>query len=131
MHAKYDRSQILSNMIDHFNLPVSNLKLSGRFYKTVLKALEYALLVQVGDAIGVGDDTWAFGIVQENGQFVPMHIAFKASSPDAVRAFYRTALDLGAKGNGEPGYRAQYGPSYYSAFFYDPDGHNIEAVCRD
>ena len=23
-----------------------------------------------------------------------------------------------------------YGPDYYGAFVFDPDGHNIEAVCR-
>jgi len=26
--------------------------------------------------------------------------------------------------------RAHYHPDYYGAFALDPDGHNIEAVCR-
>ena len=118
-------------MIDHFNLPVSNLELSGKFYESVLKELGYTLLVRDGDAIGFGNENWAFGVVQENVPFAQVHLAFKATSPDAVRAFYHTALDLGARDNGAPGYREQYGPSYYSAFVHDPDGHNIEAVCRE
>jgi hypothetical protein len=28
------------------------------------------------------------------------------------------------------GVRAQYHPDYYAAFVYDPDGNNIEVVCR-
>ena len=32
--------------------------------------------------------------------------------------------------NGKPGIRAQYHPNYYGAFVYDPDGNNIEVVCR-
>jgi len=32
--------------------------------------------------------------------------------------------------NGAPGLRSQYHPNYYGAFVLDPDGNNIEAVCR-
>ena len=32
--------------------------------------------------------------------------------------------------NGKPGPRPQYTPDYYGAFVHDPDGHNVEAVCR-
>ena len=34
----------------------------------------------------------------------------------------------GGKDNGKPGLR-RYAPGYYAAFIYDPDGHNIEALC--
>jgi DNA invertase Pin-like site-specific DNA recombinase len=33
-------------------------------------------------------------------------------------------------GNGKPGLRPNYHPHYCGAFVLDPDGHNIEAVCR-
>jgi hypothetical protein len=29
-----------------------------------------------------------------------------------------------------PAVRERYAPDYYAAFVLDPDGHNIEAVCR-
>ncbi len=40
------------------------------------------------------------------------------------------ALAAGAKDNGAPGIRAHDHPNYYGAFVRNPDGHNIEAVCR-
>jgi catechol 2,3-dioxygenase-like lactoylglutathione lyase family enzyme len=38
--------------------------------------------------------------------------------------------DAGGRDNGAPGLRPKYHPSYYGAFVFDPDGHNIEAVCH-
>ncbi|HSC12721.1 MAG TPA: VOC family protein, partial [Rhodanobacteraceae bacterium] len=32
--------------------------------------------------------------------------------------------------NGKPGLRPHYHAHYYGAFVFDPDGHNIEAVCH-
>ena len=32
--------------------------------------------------------------------------------------------------NGKPGLRPEFGSTYYAAFVLDPDGHNVEAVCR-
>jgi catechol 2,3-dioxygenase-like lactoylglutathione lyase family enzyme len=51
----------------------------------------------------------------------------KESNADA---FYRAALDAGARDNGAPGLRPTYHPNYYGAFVLDPDGYNIEAVCH-
>ncbi len=39
-------------------------------------------------------------------------------------------MAAGGKDNGPPGKRPHYDPNYYGAFVFDPDGHNIEAVCR-
>jgi catechol 2,3-dioxygenase-like lactoylglutathione lyase family enzyme len=42
---------------------------------------------------------------------------------------------VGGRDNGPPGVREQYsseeGGRYYAAFVLDPDGNNIEAVCRE
>lgn len=46
-----------------------------------------------------------------------------------VDAFYKAAVNAGAKDNGAPGPRAHYGANYYAAFVIDPAGNNIEAVC--
>ncbi len=34
-------------------------------------------------------------------------------------------------GLGAPGLRPRYHANYYAAFVFDPDGHNIEAVCHE
>jgi predicted lactoylglutathione lyase len=59
-----------------------------------------------------------------------MHIAFIAENRKAVDEFHKAAPNAGAKDNGAPGIRENYHPNYYGAFVIDPDGHNIEAVCR-
>ena len=58
----------------------------------------------------------------------PVHVAFSALTRAAVQAFSDTALAHGGRDNGGPGSRPNYGPSYYAAFVFDPDGHNFEAV---
>jgi predicted lactoylglutathione lyase len=57
-------------------------------------------------------------------------VAFAAASRAAVDAFHKAALEAGGRDNGPPGLRPQYHPNYYGAFVFDPDGHNIEAVCH-
>ena len=47
----------------------------------------------------------------------------------SVDAFHAAALKAGAKDNGAPGLRKDYGPNYYAAFVIDPDGYRIEAYC--
>ena len=59
-----------------------------------------------------------------------MHVAFAARSRAEVDAFYAAAIAAGGKDNGAPGLRPHYHPNYYGAFVFDPDGHNIEAVCH-
>jgi len=60
-----------------------------------------------------------------------LHLAFTAESRQQVQAFYRAALEAGAKDNGPPGLRPQYSGNYYAAFVIGPDGHNIEAVYHE
>jgi catechol 2,3-dioxygenase-like lactoylglutathione lyase family enzyme len=57
------------------------------------------------------------------------HVAFRAETRAQVDAFYETAIAAGGRDHGAPGLRPNYGPNYYAAFVFDPDGINIEAVC--
>ncbi len=123
-------------MIDHVGFPVSNYPRSKAFYLQALAPLGYALVMEVqqgendSPAAGFGangkPDFWIGG---EGGLNRPMHIAITAKDQAAVDAFHRAALATGGKDNGAPGLRPQYHPNYYAAFVFDPDGHNVEAVC--
>lgn len=53
-----------------------------------------------------------------NGAMVALH----ADSQATVRALYQRAIDLGAKCEGEPGYR---GGKFYAAYFRDLDGNKL------
>jgi len=117
-------------MIDHFNLPVSDLVRSRAFYEAVLAPLDYKLFATDGDSIGFGRDTWAFGIIKTSESIPKMHLAFIAENRAGVDKFFGAAIAAGGKNNGPPRIRPAYDANYYAAFVLDPDGHNIEAVCR-
>ncbi|HYC21796.1 MAG TPA: VOC family protein [Candidatus Bathyarchaeia archaeon] len=117
-------------MIDHFNLPVSDLARSRVFYERVLAPLGVPFLLQDGNAVGFGRSTWGFGIVAAPAPLPQLHVAFVAGSRAEVDRFYDVALAAGASPNGSPGVRSHYDAAYYAAFVLDPDGHNVEAVCR-
>ena len=61
----------------------------------------------------------------------PIHISFEADNRKEVEDFYKAALAAGGKDNGGPGVRENYSSIYFAAFVIDPDGHNIEVVCRN
>lgn len=117
-------------MIDHFNLPVRNLDRSLGFYTEVLRPLGKRPLMRDADAVGFGADTWEFGLVRIDVHVPCMHLGFRADSREAVDEFFRAAIASGAVSNGAPGIRHAYDSNYYAAYVLDPEGHNIEAVCR-
>lgn len=118
-------------MIDHMNLPVTDVERSRAFYDVVLDCLNYRCIAVDGDAIGYGGDSWQFGIEPAAENTVRLHIAFRAATKAQVDEFYSTAIGNGGRSNGEPGYRPRYGSGYYAAFVLDPDDHNVEAVFRE
>jgi catechol 2,3-dioxygenase-like lactoylglutathione lyase family enzyme len=61
---------------------------------------------------------------------VNLHLCFYARSKAEVDAFHAAGVAAGFRSNGTPGYR-DYGPGYYAAYLLDPDGNNVEALCRD
>jgi catechol 2,3-dioxygenase-like lactoylglutathione lyase family enzyme len=81
---------------------------------------------------GYGSRSLAFWIVSTERP-VPadeksgLHVCFAAPSAEAVDAFHAAALQAGGQDNGAPGPRPIYGPDYYAAFIFDPDGYRIEA----
>ena len=117
-------------IIDHVNIPVTDLDRSRRFYEAVLAPLGYRPILQDGQAFGFGLDNWNFGIIETPPSFPKLHLAFAASNREQVDNFFNAALREGAASNGAPGLRDLYDPEYYAGFVFDPDGHNIEAVFR-
>ena len=119
-------------MLDHVTLGVSDIARSQAFYDSALRPLGIERLYADGDsAAGYGANGKAFFWIGRKGVLqTGAHVAFTAPERETVDRFYKAALAAGGKDNGPPGLRPQYHADYYGAFVFDPDGHNIEAVCR-
>jgi catechol 2,3-dioxygenase-like lactoylglutathione lyase family enzyme len=57
-------------------------------------------------------------------------VAFVAKSRAVVDATYAAAMAAGARDEGPPALRPDYGPNYYGAYVRDPDGNKIHFVHR-
>ena len=124
-------------MIDHVTFGVSDFDLSTRFYDRAFAPLGVRRLFTVPlnvsggvNITGYGDSRPWFWVAGEDATHGKLHVALEAPDRAAVDAFFREALAAGGVDNGAPGLRPYYHPDYYGAFVLDPDGHNIEAVCR-
>jgi catechol 2,3-dioxygenase-like lactoylglutathione lyase family enzyme len=115
-------------MLDHIGLAVSDVAKSKSFFVSALAPLGYKVLMDFGEAVGLGADRPDFWIAKAPA--AKSHVAFTAPNRAAVKAFYDAAISAGGKDNGAPGLRTQYHPTYYGAFVYDRDGNNIEVVCH-
>ena len=98
-------------MIDHINLPVSNLQISRQFYNATLEVIGKNILVEEDEVVGFGVTNWEFGIEQQPNPS-QIHIAFAAQKNIIVEQFYAAAISAGGVCNGKPGYRKQYGDKY-------------------
>lgn len=126
-------------MIAHIGLIVSDIERSKKFYRAALAPIGMELLREYGvtparpaASAGFGEppraDLWLY---QGEPGKVTTHIAFQVGKRALVDGFYAAALAAGGTDNGAPGLRPQYSANYYGAFVLDPDGYNVEAVCRE
>lgn len=118
-------------MIDHISLLVGNYEKSKAFYSKALSPLGLELVKEHGKAGGFGPGGKPeFWIVEAGSKISKGHVAFGCSARKDVDAFYQAAMAAGGMDNGKPEIQADYHPNYYGGFVFDPDGHNIEAVCH-
>jgi catechol 2,3-dioxygenase-like lactoylglutathione lyase family enzyme len=123
-------------VIHHIDFAVADFDRSRAFYLDALSPLGIGLVMDIERdngrrlaGFGLPPDA-TFWIRTGNGIGGRLHVAFLANSRDAVDGFHEAALRAGGADNGRPGLRPRYAEHYYAAFVLDPDGHNIEAVCR-
>jgi catechol 2,3-dioxygenase-like lactoylglutathione lyase family enzyme len=127
------------NLLDHFGFNVRELPRSVAFYEAALAPLGLRIAERHGTSAVIvsgaeefpffwmGTPTPSFWSEEHAVGRAPIHLSFRASSPEQVRAFYAAGLQAGGRDNGAPGDRAD---GYYAAYLLDPDGNNIEAGYR-
>ncbi|MFC5571573.1 VOC family protein [Lysobacter yangpyeongensis] len=121
-------------MFDHVVFGVSDYAASKEFFLKVLSPLGVTVVSEgpIGIELFHPSSKASLGIrLKPVEKPSPLHLAFTAENRGQVDAFYRAALETGAKDNGAPGLRPNYTGKYYAAFVIGPDGHNIEMVCHE
>jgi catechol 2,3-dioxygenase-like lactoylglutathione lyase family enzyme len=120
-------------MIDHLSLQCADASASAAFYDAVLAPLGGVRIMDFGPVVGFGvppqPEFW-IGPRSTGEGFRESHVAFTASTREAVDAFFAAAVAAGAEVLHEPRLWPEYHPGYYGAFVRDPDGNNVEAVCH-
>lgn len=121
-------------MFDHIDCPITDIRRSVAFYDALLAPLGVIRLVTriasgAASNAGYGRDEHAGFWLSDASRKGQLHVGFSAATRDAVAAFHAAGLAVGGRDNGRPGIRP-YAPNYFAAYIIDPDGHNIEAVCR-
>jgi catechol 2,3-dioxygenase-like lactoylglutathione lyase family enzyme len=118
-------------VIDHVSLQVSDVATSRSFYERLLAPLGLHPF-DVGQAVGFSDGIRAcfwLSPAQRDAER-ELHVAFVAPDRAGVVAFGAAAASIGAEILHEPRVFPEYDHDYYGCFVRDPDGHNVEAVCR-
>lgn len=128
-------------MISYVTVGATDMARAGRFYSAFLPALGYRVETYHGDLSYIPDtpegqkptspdfyvktpyngDPASAG----NGSMV----AFEASTQAQVRQLHAAAMAAGGCDEGTPGFRADYGPSFYVGYLRDPDGNKIALFC--
>lgn len=123
-------------MFDHIDCSVTDIRCSIAFYDALLAPLGIERLVtrvalKPGSAsnAGYGRDGHAGFWLSDASRKGQLHVGFSATTRKLVFAFHAAGLAAGGTDNGAPGLRP-YALNYFAAYIIDPDGHNIEAVCR-
>ena len=130
-------------MIAYVTVGSDDIARAKQFYSAFLPALDYeleegpeglsyALPVQPGHSATL-PDFYVKPTFDErpasagNGAM----IAFEARNQSQVRDLHAAALDAGGIDEGQPGFRASYGPCFYVGYLRDPQGNKIALFSSD
>jgi catechol 2,3-dioxygenase-like lactoylglutathione lyase family enzyme len=133
MLARWDRGpRERTVVIDHISVQVSDVEASRAFYEALLAPLGLVPTYTDGDAVGfAGGERASFWLAPAAAaEHRELHVAFAAADRATVRAFHDAAVSVGAEVLHAPRVFPEYHADYFGCFVRDPDGHNIEAVCR-
>ncbi len=130
-------------MIAYVTVGADDIVKAERFYSAFLPSLGYRLEVYHGDLSYILPAEPDQSSVQPdfyvkspfNGQCASagngVMVAFRARSQKQVRDLHAAALVAGGSDEGQPGFRASYGPHFYVGYLRDPQGNKIALFSSD
>ena len=128
-------------MLGHLGLNVPDLAAARSYYDQLLPALDYEPFLRGDDQLAyrpargkLGTYLFFYAAAERHPYSRRaaglQHLAFRVRTRSDVRAAHRLAVDLGADVVHEPRHFPEYPPPYYAAFWLDPHGFLLEAVCH-
>ena len=128
-------------VLGHLGINVPDLDAARRYYGALLPAVGFEVFVDDAvqfayrPAAGKPGTYLFFYPAADDGPYSAdatglQHLAFIVRSRDEVRAAHALALRLGSVERHAPQDWPQYPPPYFAAFWRDPFGITIEAVCH-
>jgi catechol 2,3-dioxygenase-like lactoylglutathione lyase family enzyme len=126
----------LASCISHVSLGTNDPAAAIAFYDRVLPLLGCQRIMQGESYAAYGKQFPEFWVnAPYDGKRATIgngvHVGFLSPSVAAVHTFYDAALEAGARDDGAPGPRPDYGEPYYGCFVRDLDGNKIEAAYWD
>jgi catechol 2,3-dioxygenase-like lactoylglutathione lyase family enzyme len=130
-------------MIAYVTVGADDIARAKRFYTAFLPALDYELKES--------PEGLSYALPEQPGQSATLPdfyvkptfdgrpassgngamIAFEARNQKQVRDLHSAALAAGGLDEGQPGFRAAYGPQFYVAYLRDPQGNKIALFSSD
>ncbi|MFS4582800.1 VOC family protein [Phaeobacter sp. C3_T13_0] len=130
-------------MIAYVTIGADDIARAKRFYSAFLPALDYKL--------EEGPEGLSCALPRQPGQPFTLPdlyvkptfdgqpasagngtmVAFEARSQLQVRDLHAAALAAGGSDEGQPGFRAAYGPNFYVGYLRDPQGNKIALFSSD
>ena len=129
-------------MLGHIGLNVPDLAVAKRYYDALMPALGFTEYFNATEdefsywPSGAKPGTYIFFYpASDPGPYEVsrtglQHLAFMVPTRQAVRDAYELALSLGSVDVHSPREFPQYPQPYFAAFWSDPFGFKIEAVCH-
>ncbi|WP_214318822.1 VOC family protein [Nonomuraea sediminis] len=128
-------------MIGHIGINVPDLAAAKAYYDQVMPLLGFEEFLSSHDQFAYrpaggkpGTYLFFYPALEESGfsrhRTGLQHVAFMVGSRSAVRQVRDLAEKLGSEIVHEPREFPEYPPPYYAAFWLDPFGFMIEAVCH-
>jgi len=120
-------------MVHHLAVFASDFAASRSFYAAALEPLDVIVgheTERVCEFWRRAQDTPSLSLHPASGEVTRgLHVAFEAARRAQVDAFFRAAIAAGGVERNAPRHWPEY--RAYCAFVSDPDGNNIEAVCKE
>jgi catechol 2,3-dioxygenase-like lactoylglutathione lyase family enzyme len=128
-------------MIGHIGVNVPDLATARSYYEVLMPLLDFELFVDAHDQFaympaGGKRGTYLFFYPSTGSALYSrintglQHLAFMMPTRQRVRDVHGAAVVLGSRDVHTPREWPQYPPPYYAAFWLDPFGIVLEAVCH-